>query len=342
MQVGGLRRRGAGPSVRAGGACQLGFAGATTHRRGAAAQLLSSCGPGGDRSRTGQLAQPRLCVAVGWTLNRRTPAALRCRLRADPLPSFRDVPPGEKQLLFVRKLHLCAFTFDFTTPTAHVREKEMKRQTLLELVDYVNSGTGKFTEQVGDAGEGPPRPAPASRAAVGGRVFVCLVAGVTGRGARVWGRRAGDVAGWRAPSSHAGGGRCTLVCEQLAGRRPKVRAHLLMEFYWWAAACYSSGLGSVVLGACCETNTEGWLVRYWKQGAQQFANPDARPPAPFCPSALQVSEDIVFMLSSNLFRALPPSQGHGQESYDLDEEEPNLDPAWPHLQVGAPGGWGPL
>ena len=48
----------------------------------------------------------------------------------------------------MRKLHLCAFTFDFTNPTAHVREKEMKRQTLLELVDYVNSGTGKFTEQV--------------------------------------------------------------------------------------------------------------------------------------------------------------------------------------------------
>lgn len=39
---------------------------------------------------------------------------------AEPLPSFRDVPPSEKQLLFVRKLHLCAFTFDFTNPTAHV------------------------------------------------------------------------------------------------------------------------------------------------------------------------------------------------------------------------------
>ena len=32
--------------------------------------------------------------------------------------------------------------------TKSVREKEMKRQTLLELVDYVNTGTGKFTEPV--------------------------------------------------------------------------------------------------------------------------------------------------------------------------------------------------
>ena len=33
---------------------------------------------------------------------------------AEPLPSFRDVPPADKQLLFVKKLHLCSFTFDFT------------------------------------------------------------------------------------------------------------------------------------------------------------------------------------------------------------------------------------
>ena len=68
---------------------------------------------------------------------------------AEPLPLLRDVPLAEKQALFARKLHLCAFSFDFTDPGAHVREKEVKRQTLLELVDYVNSGSGKFTEQVG-------------------------------------------------------------------------------------------------------------------------------------------------------------------------------------------------
>lgn len=112
---------------------------------------------------------------------------------ADPLPSFRDVSPAEKQNLFVQKLHLCSFSFDFSDQTKHVREKEMKRQTLLELVDYANSGAGKFT--------------------------------------------------------------------------------------------------------------------------------------------VAVSEDIVFMLSNNLFRTLPPTRGHAVENYDAEEEEPNLDPAWPHLQV---------
>ena len=112
---------------------------------------------------------------------------------AEPLPSFRDVPASEKQQLFLRKLHLCAFTFDFTDQAKHVREKEIKRQTLLELVDYVNAGSGKFTEAV--------------------------------------------------------------------------------------------------------------------------------------------AEDIVFMLSYNLFRALPPTKSHDQDNLDPDEEEPALEPAWPHLQV---------
>lgn len=112
---------------------------------------------------------------------------------SDPLPSFRDVPPAEKQNLFVQKLHICAFSFDFTDPSKQVREKEMKRQTLLELVDYANTGTGKFTESV--------------------------------------------------------------------------------------------------------------------------------------------SEDIVFMIGSNLFRSLPPLRPHDVSNFDAEEEEPSLDPSWPHLQA---------
>jgi serine/threonine-protein phosphatase 2A regulatory subunit B' len=69
---------------------------------------------------------------------------------ADPLSSFRDVPATEKQNLFVQKLHLCSFTFDFADQHKYAREKEIKRQTLLELIDYVNVGQGKFTEAVSE------------------------------------------------------------------------------------------------------------------------------------------------------------------------------------------------
>eukprot|EP01026_Neomeris_dumetosa_P054361 TRINITY_DN48903_c1_g1_i1.p1 TRINITY_DN48903_c1_g1~~TRINITY_DN48903_c1_g1_i1.p1 ORF type:complete len:374 (-),score=54.49 TRINITY_DN48903_c1_g1_i1:71-1192(-) len=69
---------------------------------------------------------------------------------AEPLQSFRDVPNQDKQALFIKKLHMCAFAFDFSDPQKHVREKEMKRQTLLDLVEYVNTGQGKFSDQVAE------------------------------------------------------------------------------------------------------------------------------------------------------------------------------------------------
>jgi serine/threonine-protein phosphatase 2A regulatory subunit B' len=69
---------------------------------------------------------------------------------AAPLPSFRDVQPAERQALFIKKLRLCAVNFDFSEPSLHAEEKEIKRQTLMDLVDYVNSGPGKFTEPVSE------------------------------------------------------------------------------------------------------------------------------------------------------------------------------------------------
>ncbi|BAF21275.1 serine/threonine protein phosphatase 2A 57 kDa regulatory subunit B' theta isoform [Oryza sativa Japonica Group] len=65
-----------------------------------------------------------------------------------PLPSFKDVPNSEKQNLLIRKLKLCCIVFDFTDPTKNIQEKEMKSQTLLEIVDYVVSATVKFPEIV--------------------------------------------------------------------------------------------------------------------------------------------------------------------------------------------------
>ena len=41
---------------------------------------------------------------------------------------------------------MCCHAFDFTDPTKNPKEKEIKRQTLLELVDYVSSVNGKFTK----------------------------------------------------------------------------------------------------------------------------------------------------------------------------------------------------
>ncbi|KAF2292294.1 hypothetical protein GH714_018672 [Hevea brasiliensis] len=64
----------------------------------------------------------------------------------ESLPNFRDVPSSERQSLFIRKLNMCCVVFDFSDPSKNLKEKDIKRQTLLELVDYISSVTSKFNE----------------------------------------------------------------------------------------------------------------------------------------------------------------------------------------------------
>ncbi|GAB2223061.1 hypothetical protein Droror1_Dr00017197 [Drosera rotundifolia] len=65
----------------------------------------------------------------------------------EPLLSFKDVPNSEKMNLFVSKLNLCCMTFDFSDPSKDTSEKDVKRKTLIELVDFVACGPPmKFPE----------------------------------------------------------------------------------------------------------------------------------------------------------------------------------------------------
>lgn len=71
----------------------------------------------------------------------------------EPLVPFKDVPNSEKMNLFVSKVSLCCVTFDFTDSSKNSVEKDVKRRTLIELVDFVASASGssgsgsiRFTE----------------------------------------------------------------------------------------------------------------------------------------------------------------------------------------------------
>ncbi|GFQ00895.1 serine/threonine protein phosphatase 2a 57 kDa regulatory subunit b' beta isoform [Phtheirospermum japonicum] len=59
---------------------------------------------------------------------------------------LRDVSVLERQSLFLRKLKVCCFQFDFSDTMQMIREKEIKREALVELVDFIQSGSGKITE----------------------------------------------------------------------------------------------------------------------------------------------------------------------------------------------------
>lgn len=66
------------------------------------------------------------------------------------LPQLKDAPLARREALFQQKLALCRVTFDWDDPEADKRNKELKRSTLIELLDYINSPGGQkiFTEAV--------------------------------------------------------------------------------------------------------------------------------------------------------------------------------------------------
>ena len=66
----------------------------------------------------------------------------------ESLPLFKDVPASERQALYLHKLQICSHVLDFTDPLKSVREKEIKRQTLMELIEFIQSGSGKIHETV--------------------------------------------------------------------------------------------------------------------------------------------------------------------------------------------------
>ncbi|GFS35008.1 protein phosphatase 2A regulatory B subunit family protein [Actinidia rufa] len=88
------------------------------------------------KSNQGKKSSP-LAAQVGPVVNPATYEAL---------PKFRDVPSSEKHNLFVKKMKMCCVVFDFSDPSKNFKEKDIKRQTLLELVDYISSINSKFNE----------------------------------------------------------------------------------------------------------------------------------------------------------------------------------------------------
>lgn len=88
-------------------------------------------------------------TSAGSTAAKRASAAVfpACVIAGiEPLLAFKDVPSSEKMNLFISKLSLCCVVFDFTDPVKNIQEKELKRATLLELLDFVSQNPPKFSE----------------------------------------------------------------------------------------------------------------------------------------------------------------------------------------------------
>lgn len=64
----------------------------------------------------------------------------------DPHMSFKDVSNSQKQSLFLSKLSLCCELYDFNDHDKYYSQINLKHETLIELVDFVLSGSAKFNE----------------------------------------------------------------------------------------------------------------------------------------------------------------------------------------------------
>ncbi|KAG0191107.1 hypothetical protein DFQ28_000906 [Apophysomyces sp. BC1034] len=63
-------------------------------------------------------------------------------------PLLDDVPASQRQDLFVKKLKLCRVLFDFGDVQSDQRNKEIKRQTLQELLDFLGMNRGGITNDM--------------------------------------------------------------------------------------------------------------------------------------------------------------------------------------------------
>ena len=59
-----------------------------------------------------------------------------------------EVPPSERSQLFVRKLTQCRVLFDFNDASAELKGKQIKAQTLHEMLEYITTQRGVITENI--------------------------------------------------------------------------------------------------------------------------------------------------------------------------------------------------
>lgn len=89
-------------------------------------------------SATANLDPPNLSVAVAPPISG----------VIEELPPLEEVDVSERPSMFLRKVQLCCTLCDFSDTLKSVREKEIKHQTLCELVDIMQSGSFKFSEDM--------------------------------------------------------------------------------------------------------------------------------------------------------------------------------------------------
>ncbi|KAE9399325.1 protein phosphatase 2A regulatory B subunit [Gymnopus androsaceus JB14] len=61
------------------------------------------------------------------------------KVEIERLAPFMETPPSERPILFIKKLHQCRVLFDFNDASAELKGKQIKAQTLHEMLEYITT-----------------------------------------------------------------------------------------------------------------------------------------------------------------------------------------------------------
>ncbi|KAI0065428.1 protein phosphatase 2A regulatory B subunit [Artomyces pyxidatus] len=70
------------------------------------------------------------------------------KVEIERLPPFMETPPSERPVLFIKKLNQCHVLFDFNDASSELKGKQIKAQTLHEMLEYITTQRGVITENV--------------------------------------------------------------------------------------------------------------------------------------------------------------------------------------------------
>lgn len=70
------------------------------------------------------------------------------RIHGGILILLADVRPEERNELFVQKLQQCRVVFDFNDASSELQGKQVKAQTLHEMLEYITTQRGVITEDI--------------------------------------------------------------------------------------------------------------------------------------------------------------------------------------------------
>ncbi|TFK55149.1 protein phosphatase 2A regulatory B subunit [Heliocybe sulcata] len=70
------------------------------------------------------------------------------KVEIERLPAFSEIAPNERGQLFVKKIHQCNVLFDFNDASAELKGKQIKAQTLHEMLEYITTQRNVITENI--------------------------------------------------------------------------------------------------------------------------------------------------------------------------------------------------